>query len=102
MTSLRSKTKTAQKDPSYLIDRLVSFVMHTRRLQRQYNFAPHNTAAMYETAFWNDMVPETTVKVTGAKDVPIKSTGHQKVRVSVCSAARLDETKLYLVLRKES
>ena len=102
MTSLRSKTKTAQKDPSYLIDRLVSFVMHTRRLQRQYNFAPHNTAAMYETAFWNDMVPETTVKVTGAKDVPIKSTGHQKVRVSVCSAARLDGTKLYLVLRKES
>ena len=102
MTSLRSKTKTAQKDPSYLIDRLVSFVMHTRRLQRQYNFAPHNTAAMYETAFWNDMVPETTVKVTGAKDVPIKSTGPQKVRVSVCSAARLDGTKLYLVLRKES
>ena len=102
MTSLRSKAKTAQKDPSYLIDRLVSLVMHTRRLQRQYNFAPHNTAAMYETAFWNDMVPETTVKVTGAKDVPIKSTGHQKVRVSVCSAARLDGTKLYLVLRKES
>ena len=28
--SLRPKTTTAQKDPSYLIDRLVSFVMHAR------------------------------------------------------------------------
>ena len=102
MTSLRSKTTTAQKDPSYLIDRVVSFVMHACQLQHQYNFAPHNIVAMHETAFWNDMVPETTVKVTGAKDVPIKSTGHEKVRVSVCLAARLDGTKLYLVLRKES
>ena len=28
--SLRRKTTTAQKDPSNLIDRLVSFVMHAR------------------------------------------------------------------------
>ena len=48
--SLRRKTKTAQKDPSYLIDRLVSFVMHARRVQRQYNFAPRNIVAIDETA----------------------------------------------------
>ena len=59
--SLRRNTTTAQKDPSYLIDRLVSFVMHARRLQCQYNFAPHNIVAMDESAVWNDMVPETTV-----------------------------------------
>ena len=41
---------TAQKDPSYLIDQLVSFVMHVCRLQNQYNFAPHNIVAMDETA----------------------------------------------------
>ena len=28
---LRQKTTTAQKDPSYLIARLASFVMHSRR-----------------------------------------------------------------------
>ena len=44
--SLRPKTTTAQKDPSYLIDRLVSFVMHARRLLRQYIFALHNIVAM--------------------------------------------------------
>ena len=60
--SLRPKTTTAQKDPSYLIDRLVSFVMHARRLLRQYIFALHNIVAMDETAVWNDLVSETTVE----------------------------------------
>ena len=59
--SLQQKTTTAQKDPSYLIDRLVSFVMHARQLQRQYNFVPQNIVATDETAVWNDMVSETTV-----------------------------------------
>ena len=40
------------------------------------------------------MVSETTVGATGAKDVPMKSTGHDKVRVSVCLAVKLDGTKL--------
>ena len=49
---------------------------------------------MDETAVWNDMVSETTVGATGAKDVPIKSTGHEKVWVFVCLTAKLDVTKL--------
>ena len=49
---------------------------------------------MDETAVWNDMVSETTFEATGAKDVPMKSSGHEKVRVSVCLAAKLDGTKL--------
>ena len=40
------------------------------------------------------MVSGTTVEATRAKDVPIKSTGHEKVSVSVCLAAKLDGTKL--------
>ena len=48
---------------------------------------------MDETAVWNDMVSETTVEATGAKDVPMKSTGHEKVRISVCLAAKLDRIK---------
>ena len=48
--SLQSKTATMQKDHSYLIDWRVSFVIHARRLQRQYSFAPHNIVAIDETA----------------------------------------------------
>ena len=40
------------------------------------------------------MVSETTVEATGAKDVPMKSTGHEKVHVSICLEAKLDGTKL--------
>ena len=92
--SLGRKTTTVQRDPSYLIDRLVSFVMHALRVQRQYNFAPHNIVAIDETAVQNDMISETTVEATGAKNVLMKSTGHEKVRVSVCLAAKLDRAKL--------
>ena len=48
---------------------------------------------MDETAVWKDMVSE-TVETTGAKDVTMKSTGHEKVRVSVSLAAKLDGTKV--------
>ena len=92
--SLQSKTATMQKDHSYLIDWRVSFVIHARRLQRQYSFAPHNIVAIDETAVWNDIFSETTVEATGAKDVAMKSNGHEKVRVSVCLAAKLHGTKL--------
>ena len=88
------KTTTVQKDPSYLIDWLVSFIMHAHRLQHQYNFTPHNIVVMDETAVWNDMVSKTTVEATGPKNVQMKSIGHEKVCVSVCLAAKLDGTKL--------
>ena len=65
-----------------------------RRLQSLHNFAPHNIVAMDETAVLNDMISTTPVEATGTKDVPLKSTVHEKVRVSVCLAAKLDGTKL--------
>ena len=49
---------------------------------------------MDETAVWNNMVSKTTVEATRTNDVPMKSTGHEKVRVSVCLEAKLDGTKL--------
>ena len=67
---------------------------HARPLQRQYNFAFHNIVAMDETAIWNAMVSETAVEAISAKDIPMKSTGHEKVCVSVCLAVKLDGIKL--------
>ena len=68
--------------------------MLSRRLQRQYIFAPHNIVIMDETAILNDMVSETTAKCTGAEDVTMKSTGQEKFCVFVCLAAKLDRIKL--------
>ena len=49
---------------------------------------------MNETAIWFDMVGNMTVDTTGTKYVPFKSTGNEKVRVSVCLTAKADGTKL--------
>ena len=91
--SLRGKTTTAQNDPSFLVDRLVSYIMHVRRLQKQHSFALSDILPMDETPLWNDMESNTTVESTGVRDVPMKSTGHDKVRVSVCLTGKGDGTK---------
>ena len=36
--SLRRKTTTAQKDPLYMVNRIVAYVMHVRRIQKQFSF----------------------------------------------------------------
>ena len=49
---------------------------------------------MDKTSVWNDIVSSTTLDKTGSKDVPLKTTGHEKVRVSICLATKGDGTKL--------
>ena len=59
--SLRRKTATAQKDPSFLVDRLVSYVMHVRRLQKRHTLQSASMRWMklpcemiwYQTPQWN-------------------------------------------------
>ena len=71
--SLRRKTTTAEKDSWYMVDRIVVYVMHVRRIQKQFNFHNADIIAMVETSVWNDMVSNTTVEKTLSKEVPIKS-----------------------------
>ena len=92
--SCRRRTTIAQKDPSHMIDKLVSYILHVRCLQREFQYALTDIIAMDETAVWSDMVSAITANKTGAKDVPLKSTAHEKVRVSVCLTAKADWKKL--------
>ena len=73
---------------------MIGYIMHVRRLNKQFQFPNSSILAMDETPVWNDMVLSTTVDKTGSKNVPLKTTGHEKVRVSVCLAAKGDGTKL--------
>ena len=38
------------------MDRLVSYIMHVRRLQKQHSFAFSDILAMDETPVWNDIM----------------------------------------------
>ena len=85
--SLRSKTAIAQKDPFPLTSNLVGCVMDVRRLAMKGNYPKNCVIAMDKAAAWLGMAGNTTVSPTGAKDIPLKSTGNETVRVSPCLTA---------------
>ena len=49
---------------------------------------------MDETAVWQDMLSNTTVDSIGHNTIAMKTTGHEKTKVSVCLTAKADRTKL--------
>ena len=49
---------------------------------------------MDETACWMDMPSDTTVAVTGARSVLLKTTGHEKNHFTVILTARSDVVKM--------
>ena len=53
-----------------------------------------NVIAMDETPIWLDMPSATTVNEAGASSVTIRSTGHEKDRVTVCLAGKANGHKL--------
>ena len=54
--SLRRRTTTAQKDPSFMIEKIVAYILQVRRIQREFEYEPGNIFATDETPIWNDMV----------------------------------------------
>ena len=92
--SLRRKTSVAQQDPERLVAKLVAYIVQVRRMQKKHNYNPSDIIAMDETPVWCDMISETTIDKTGKKSITLKTTGHEKARVSVCLAAKADGTKL--------
>ena len=91
--SLRRKTTQGQHLPSELVSRLTSFIAHLRLKQIKHAYPSKNVVTMDETACWFDCVSDSTVEKTGAKDVQLKTTGHEKQRYTVILAARADGTK---------
>ena len=73
---------------------IVAYVMHVRRIQKQFNFHGANIIAMEETPVWKNMVSNTTVEKTGSKEFAMESTGHDKVHVSVCLTGKANVTRL--------
>ena len=49
---------------------------------------------MDENPVWIEPVGSTSIDKKGVRDVPIKSTGHEKVRITVILTARGDGSKL--------
>lgn len=61
-------------------------------------FANLNIYVMDETPVWLDMVSSTTVSKVGVRDVPPKTSNHEKICASVCIAMKGDSTNLKLFI----
>lgn len=99
--SLTRKTTTAQRDPHRLVDKLLSYILQVQRLSQRHEYQPSCIIAMDETLVWDDMVSNTTVDRVGASSINLKTTGHEKVMVTVCLSAQADGKKLkpFIVFR---
>jgi len=92
--SVKRRTTIAQKEPEKLIEKMVSFILFMEHARKKINASPGDIYAMDETAVWFDMVGEATVAAKGAKSIPLKSTGHEKLRFTVVLTATGDGVKL--------
>jgi hypothetical protein len=90
---MRRKTTVGQKMPQDVIPKLVGFILYVRALRVKHSYQLSNMFAMDETACWLNMPAPTTLEKTGAIEVPIHSTGHDKSRFTVCLTAKADGSK---------
>ena len=70
--SLQHKTTTAQQDPERLIDNLILYILHARRLSIKYKYPPSNIITMDETSVSKGMVSNITIHKQRAKSVCLK------------------------------
>ena len=73
--------------------KLVKYVMHVRRLFMKRNFSPDCIIAMDETTAWSNIVGNVMVDITGTNDVPLKSTGNEKAKVSPSNQPEMKRSK---------
>ena len=92
--TLRHKTTVCQKVPEVLQPKVLSYLLYVRSLRLRLNIPLTQIGAMDETPVWLDMPAETTVDFVGSKCIPIKTTGHEKSRVTVVLAAKANGVKL--------
>ena len=65
-----------------------------RRLRETFSYGDSDIVAMDETAVWQDMLSNINVDSIGKNTINMKTSGHEKTKVSVCLTAKADGTKL--------
>ena len=90
-----------QRLPQDLITKVVGFIMSTRKLRHSKNYPLSFIGNMDETPLWLDMPGETTITRPGERSVPLRTTGHEKGRLTVVLFAMADGKKLkpYVVFK---
>uniref|UniRef100_A0A183BK65 HTH CENPB-type domain-containing protein n=1 Tax=Globodera pallida TaxID=36090 RepID=A0A183BK65_GLOPA len=89
---LRRRTTAGQKPPSNYAEAVAKFIIYVEQRRQNVNFS--GIYAMDETAVWFDCPDNRCIETKGAKEVMVVTTGHEKMRITVCLTARSDGRKL--------
>lgn len=92
--SMREKTTVAQRMPEHVEEKIVSFHKFVIRMRKMRNYPVKCIGNMDETAVYFDMPGNSTLHHKGEKSVIIRTTGHEKEKVTVMLAAMADGRKL--------
>ena len=92
--SLRRRTTVSKRLPKDLVPKVTLFIMATRQLQHLKDYPLGSIGNMDEIPLWLDMPGATTITHSGERSVPVRTTGHEKNRFTVCLSAMADGRKL--------
>ena len=81
--------------------KIANFVKFCEKQRNTFDFALGNIVNMDLTPIWADMPGKTTVDQRGLTTVPIRSTGHEKQRMTVCLAIKADRSTIRCDPRKK-
>ena len=100
---LRRRTTIAQKTPSNCTEKIINFICYLRHRRTSGQYDNDAIFVMDETPVWIEPVANTTINLSGAKEIPIKSTGAENVRITVILTARGDGAKMnpYIVIPRK-
>ena len=92
--SFRRKTTVSQRIPEECIQKAIRFIRSMVNTRREQELENNQIIGCDETSIWLDAVGNSTLAEKGSKDVPLKSTGHEKARLTIMLTARADGRKL--------
>lgn len=102
--STREKTTVAQKMPPQMEEKILSFHRFVIRMRKLRDYPISNIGNIDETAVYFDMPGSSTLHHKGEKTIIIRTTGHEKDKVTVILTAMADGRKLppVVILRTAS
>ena len=102
--SLRRRTTLAQRLPNDFNEKLFEYQRYVINLRKTHNYPLEQIGNADETAVYFDMPTKVTVNAKGAKSVLVKTTGSEKMRVTVMLCALADGRKLppFVILKRKN
>ena len=91
---LRKITNKPKLSAEVISTRGANFILHLRKLVRKYKIEPQNVINLDETVVCADHDKETTLAERGATDIPVRSLGFEKIRLTAVFAVRGYGTEL--------